>query len=61
MTAQQSVSDSFGSALELAQKVRSREVSAVEVTRSYLQRIRRFDEALGCFLCVDEKGVLVVA
>jgi aspartyl-tRNA(Asn)/glutamyl-tRNA(Gln) amidotransferase subunit A len=61
MTAQQSVGDSFGSALELAQKVRSREVSAVEVTRSYLQRIRRFDEALGCFLCVDEKGALAAA
>lgn len=61
MTAKTSLADSFSSALDLAQKVRAREVSAIEVTRSYLERIHRLDDQLGCFLHIDADGALAAA
>ncbi len=61
MTASRSLCDSFSSVADIASAVRAREVSAVEVTRSYLERIRVHDARLGCFLLVDEQGALAAA
>ena len=48
----------FDSALELARKLAAREVTAVEVTRAFLDRIDTHDPDLGAFLYVDHEGAL---
>src|SRR2546423_2151757 len=40
-------------ASELAAKVRSKEVSTLQVAEEYLARVEKLDPALGCFLTVD--------
>ncbi len=45
-------------AAETAARVRSRRISAVEVIRLRLKRIKDLDGRLGCFLRVDEEGAL---
>ena len=49
------------SASEIADQIARREVSAVEVTRAFLDRIKTHDGKLGCYLSVDEKGALAQA
>lgn len=61
MASAKSLVDSFSSVAQLASAVRSRQVSAVEVTRSQLDRISQHDATLGCFLAVDEQGALSAA
>ena len=51
----------FRSLRELTAAVAERRVSAVEVTRLYLDRIARHDQALGCFLRLDADGALAQA
>ena len=46
---------------ELASAVAGGEVSAVEVTRAYLERIERFNPALNAYLHVDAQGALAAA
>ena len=46
---------------ELAEAVRRRRISAVEVTHSYLRRVAALDERLGCFLKLDAEGALAQA
>ena len=46
------------SAAELAEKIHSREVSAVEVTRAHLDRIAEVDETVHAFLHVAEEGAI---
>lgn len=58
MAASTPVCEAFDGIAALAQAVRAREVSAVEVTRSCLERIAQLDDQLGCFLRVDEAGAL---
>lgn len=58
MAATTPVCEAFDGIAALAQAVRAREVSAVEVTRSCLERIAQLDDQLGCFLRVDEQGAL---
>ncbi len=48
-------------AKELAESVRKKHLSATEVTKAYLTRIRDLDPQLGCFLKVDESGALAQA
>ena len=48
-------------AAELAEKIHSREVSAVEVTRAHLERIAEVDEAVHAFLHVAEQAALEAA
>ncbi|MGH3586571.1 MAG: amidase, partial [Pseudonocardia sp.] len=48
-------------AAELAEKVRTREVSAVEVARAHLDRIAEVDSALHAFLHVAEDAALASA
>ncbi|MFO0574912.1 MAG: Asp-tRNA(Asn)/Glu-tRNA(Gln) amidotransferase subunit GatA [Polyangia bacterium] len=55
------MSDELGGVVGLAEAVRAGRVSAVEVTRAYLQRIAALDPRLGCFLHVDEAGALQAA
>ncbi len=45
-------------ASELSKRLRARDFSAREVTQAYLDRIRSFDEQLGCFLTVCEEKAL---
>jgi aspartyl-tRNA(Asn)/glutamyl-tRNA(Gln) amidotransferase subunit A len=61
MAASTPLGEAFDGVTQLAQAVRSRDISAVEVTRSYLDRIAQLDGSLGCFLRVDEKGALAAA
>ena len=49
------------SVVELADAVRAKSVSAVEVAESFLARVRRLDPRLGCFYRVDEPGALAQA
>ncbi len=49
------------SADQVVAAVRARRVSAEEVTRAHLDRIRRLDGGLGAFLAVDEQGALAGA
>ena len=49
------------SALEQAELLRRREVSSVELTRLYLDRIRSLDEKIGAFVTVSEKHALRAA
>jgi aspartyl-tRNA(Asn)/glutamyl-tRNA(Gln) amidotransferase subunit A len=48
-------------AQELAQKIQSREVSAVEVAQAHLDRIAEVDEYVHAFLHVDTEGALAAA
>ena len=48
-------------AAELAEKIRTREVSAVEVTRAHLDRIAAVDGTVHAFLHVDPDGALTAA
>ncbi|MDI5979056.1 Asp-tRNA(Asn)/Glu-tRNA(Gln) amidotransferase subunit GatA [Amycolatopsis magusensis] len=48
-------------AAELADKIKSREVSAVEVTQAHLDRIAEVDGSLHAFLHVDTEGALAAA
>ncbi|HEU5470152.1 MAG TPA: Asp-tRNA(Asn)/Glu-tRNA(Gln) amidotransferase subunit GatA [Actinophytocola sp.] len=48
-------------AAELAGRIRSREVSAVEVTQAHLDRIAAVDHAVHAFLHVDAEGALAAA
>jgi aspartyl-tRNA(Asn)/glutamyl-tRNA(Gln) amidotransferase subunit A len=49
------------SVTEVAELVRSRRASAVEVTRAALARIARLDGATNAYLCVDREGALATA
>ena len=51
----------FTPALELAARVRAREVSPVELTELYLERIERLDPQLNSFVTVDADGALAAA
>ncbi|MCS6912364.1 MAG: Asp-tRNA(Asn)/Glu-tRNA(Gln) amidotransferase subunit GatA [Myxococcales bacterium] len=51
----------FLSAVEISRQVRARQVSAVEVTRHFLDRAARLDARLGCFLLLDPEGALAQA
>jgi len=51
----------FAPALELAARVRAREVSPVELTELYLDRIGRIDPQLNAFVTVDADGALATA
>jgi aspartyl-tRNA(Asn)/glutamyl-tRNA(Gln) amidotransferase subunit A len=48
-------------AAELAEKIHSREVSAVEVTQAHLDRIAQVDDFVHAFLHVDAEGALAAA
>lgn len=48
-------------AAQLAQKVASREVSAVEVTKAHLDQIEKVDEQVHAFLYVNTQGALAAA
>lgn len=43
---------------ELAEGLRSKQFSSVELTESYLQRIRAFDPALNCYITVTEERAM---
>jgi Asp-tRNA(Asn)/Glu-tRNA(Gln) amidotransferase A subunit family amidase len=51
----------FASALDLAARVRARDVSPVELTQLYLDRIERLDGQLNAFVTVDADGALAAA
>ena len=51
----------FAPALELAARVRAREVSPVELTQLYLDRIERLDPQLNAYVTVDADGALAAA
>jgi amidase len=51
----------FADALELAARVRSREVSPVELVELYLGRIERLDPQLRSYVTVDADGALAAA
>jgi amidase len=51
----------FTPALELAARVRAREVSPVELTELYLERIDRIDPQLNSYVTVDAEGALAAA
>ena len=51
----------FASALELAVRVRAREVSPVELVQLYLDRIERLDRQLNAYVTVDGDGALAAA
>jgi Asp-tRNA(Asn)/Glu-tRNA(Gln) amidotransferase A subunit family amidase len=46
---------------ELARRIARHEVSSVEVTSAYLERIQRFDDTLRAFITVDAEGALAAA
>ena len=48
-------------AAQLAQKIASREVSAVEVTKAHLEQIEKVDEQVHAFLYVNTQGALAAA
>jgi len=51
----------FMPALELAARVRAREVSPLELTQLYLDRIERLDPQLNAYVTVDVDGALAAA
>lgn len=51
----------FTPALDLAAQVRARELSPVELTELYLERIERLDPQLNAFVTVDAEGALAAA
>ncbi len=48
-------------AAQLAQKIASREVSAVEVTKAHLEQIEKVDDQVHAFLYVNTQGALAAA
>jgi Asp-tRNA(Asn)/Glu-tRNA(Gln) amidotransferase A subunit family amidase len=53
--------DAFAPALELAARVRAGEVSPVELTQLYLERIERLDPQLNSYVTVDAERALAAA
>lgn len=51
----------FASALDLADRVRTRKVSPVELVQLYLDRIERLDPQLNAYVTVDADGALAAA
>ena len=51
----------FATALDLAARIRARDVSAVELTELYLERIERLDPQLRSYVTVDAEGALAAA
>jgi amidase len=51
----------FATALELAAKIRAREVSPLELADLYLERIERLDPQLNAFVTVDAEGARAAA
>jgi len=51
----------FTPALELAARIRARELSSLELTELYLDRIERIDPQLNAFVHVDADGALAAA
>jgi len=51
----------FAPALELAERIRAREVSSVELVELYLERIDRIDPVLNAYVTVDADGALATA
>lgn len=51
----------FTPALELAERIRAREVSSVELVELYLERIERYDDALNAYVTVDADAALAAA
>jgi amidase len=51
----------FASALELADRIRARELSPVELVELYLERIERIDPELNAYVTVDAEGALAAA
>jgi amidase len=51
----------FTPALELAERIRAREVSSVELVELYLERIERYDGVLNSYVTVDADGALAAA
>jgi amidase len=51
----------FAPALELAERIRARDVSPVELVELYLERIERYDGVLNSYVTVDADGALAVA
>jgi amidase len=51
----------FAPALELAERIRAREVSSIELVELYLDRIERIDAALNAYVTVDADGALGAA
>jgi aspartyl-tRNA(Asn)/glutamyl-tRNA(Gln) amidotransferase subunit A len=51
----------FASMSELARSIAAREVSSVEVTQAYLERIGHYDTQLRAFITVDVEGALAAA
>jgi aspartyl-tRNA(Asn)/glutamyl-tRNA(Gln) amidotransferase subunit A len=46
---------------ELSQELAAKKISSVELTRHYLERIKKFDEKLNSFITVNEDGALKAA
>jgi aspartyl-tRNA(Asn)/glutamyl-tRNA(Gln) amidotransferase subunit A len=46
---------------ELARKIANAEISSVEVTSAYLERVQRFDDTLRAFITVDAERALAAA
>jgi Asp-tRNA(Asn)/Glu-tRNA(Gln) amidotransferase A subunit family amidase len=51
----------FAPALELAARIRAREVSSVELVELFLDRIERIDPELNAYVTVDAEGALAAA
>jgi amidase len=51
----------FTPALELAERIRARDVSPIELAELYLERIERFDGVLNAYVTVDADGALAAA
>ena len=48
-------------ATDLARRIAQREISSVEITRAYLERIDQFDDTLRSFITVDADGAVAAA
>jgi aspartyl-tRNA(Asn)/glutamyl-tRNA(Gln) amidotransferase subunit A len=46
---------------QLSQKLSAREISSVELTTLYLDRIRRYGSSLNCFISIQEEQALLQA
>lgn len=51
----------FTPALELAERIRGRELSSVELVELFLERIERIDPQLNAYVTVDAEGALAAA
>lgn len=49
------------SALEISNMIKERKISAEEVLKDSLNRIKKTDEKIGSFLCIDEENSLIKA